>query len=37
MELIQLIKGPLAILVTASMGWLMLKIIIWLTQRDDVA
>ena len=35
MILIELLKGPLAVILTASMGWLMLKIIIWLTQRHD--
>ena len=35
MILIELVKGPLAVLATVGMGWLTLKFIWWLTQRHD--
>ena len=35
MELITLLKGPAAMIVTIAIGWLMIRTVIWITQRHD--
>lgn len=35
MDLITILKGPAALILTAVMGWLMIRTVIWITQRHD--
>ena len=35
MELITLLKGPAATITTLVIGWLMIRTVIWITQRHD--
>ena len=35
MELITLLKGPIAVMTTIFIGYWMIRIVIWITQRPD--
>jgi hypothetical protein len=35
MELVQILKGPAAMIVTIFIGYWMIRTVIWITQRHD--